>query len=132
MRAIEDLGYDTTEFSRKQASEITMFTLGERTHQGHIELTNRIAGISYEKALLRKQQARIDGVVVSYIHLDDLLKNKRAAGRQKDLIDVEKLQQIRQIQEQDKRQFSRNKVSTKPSLWQRIKQIINPKKKDSL
>ena len=124
--AIDEFGYDTTEFEKKSVNEITMFTLGERTDQGHIELTNRIAGIRYEEASLRKQQISIDGLTVSYIHYRDLLKNKQAAGRQKDLVDVKKLQQIRRIQENYAP--NENKKVSFSSLWQKLRQIITLRK----
>ena len=128
MRAIEAFGYDTTEFNKKKANEITMFTLGERTYQGHIELTNRIAGITYEEASLRKQRTLVDKITISYLHLDDLLKNKQAAGRQKDLVDVEKLQQIKQRQSREELRLSEEETPIKLSVWQRIGQILFSKK----
>lgn len=56
-----------------------------------IEVLTGASGVSFDECETRKQVVEIDGVEVSVIHRDDLLKNKRAAGRHKDLNDIEQL-----------------------------------------
>ncbi len=56
-----------------------------------IDLLNRIAGISSEEARHQTVRGRYGGVAVNFIGRDDLLRNKRATGRARDLGDVEEL-----------------------------------------
>ena len=126
--AIEEFGYDPYEYQERAIDEITMFTLGERDGKGHIELTNRIAGITFEEAFQRVQIKEVEGIMVKFFHYDDLIRSKLAASRFKDLSDVENLREIKQaetIKEQD--------AKTNPSgdsqltLWEKIKSIMFPK-----
>lgn len=56
-----------------------------------IELLTRISGLDFSEAFARRRIIDISGVPVSLIDRDDLLRNKRAAGRRKDLDDVDRL-----------------------------------------
>jgi predicted nucleotidyltransferase len=56
-----------------------------------IELINRISGLSFEEVWQRRERGRYGQVEVGFISLDDLIRNKKAAGRPKDLLDVEEL-----------------------------------------
>ena len=124
--AIEEYGFDTENLRAAKPDEITMFALGERTYQGHIELTNRIAGITFDEISQQMQHIKVDGVTVNYLHYEDLIKSKLATGRRKDLIDVEKLRQIKRaetIKEDDTSASSDSQLT----LWEKIKSIMFPK-----
>jgi len=54
-----------------------------------IEILTRIDGISFDEAFKNHRVATIDGRAVPYMGRAALLKNKLAAGRAKDLADVE-------------------------------------------
>ena len=54
-----------------------------------IEVLTRISGVSFEEAASDPLRADVDGRVVAVIGRQALLRNKRAAGRHKDLDDVE-------------------------------------------
>ena len=56
-----------------------------------IDLLNRIAGVSYAAARENVVRGRYGSVEVPFIGKQDLLLNKRATGRQRDLGDVEEL-----------------------------------------
>ncbi len=56
-----------------------------------IEILNQISGIEFAECVLRKQMADFDGLMVPVIALEDLIRNKRASGRHKDLADIEGL-----------------------------------------
>ena len=47
--AIEAFGYDTQAYQKMSLDEITLFSLGDRNQPGHIELTNRIDGITFDE-----------------------------------------------------------------------------------
>ena len=56
-----------------------------------IDVLTDISGVQFADAWPRRAEDTLEGVAVSFIGLDDLLVNKRASGRQKDLADVEEL-----------------------------------------
>lgn len=58
-----------------------------------IEVINRISGVEFAVCYARRLNVMIDGVPVQIIGRDDLIANKRAAGREKDLNDVKQLGQ---------------------------------------
>ena len=66
---------------------------------------------------------------IKYIHYDDLIVNKLAAGRRKDLVDDEKLRQVKKAEtdkeEQDNTSVTSDRLQT--SLWKRIKKAIFPR-----
>lgn len=98
IKAIEDFGYDTSTYKQMGLDDITMFSLGSRKEPGHIEVTNRIAGIKFEDAFGRVQVKELEGLLVKYIHYEDLIQNKIAAGRPRDLDDVENLKRIKNLE----------------------------------
>ena len=56
-----------------------------------IELMTTIDGVDYEGCRARAVEFDVDGLSVPVISLDDLKTNKRAAGRNKDLADLDNL-----------------------------------------
>lgn len=81
-------------------SEVTpeLFLSGERiVRMGmppiRIEVMTDISGVDFQTCYARRVIAELDGIPVNIIGLDDLRANKRAAGRHKDLDDLENLPQ---------------------------------------
>lgn len=56
-----------------------------------IDLLTSVSGLKFEDAYSRRHRANIGGVEVSIISIEDLRRNKSAAGRSKDLNDLEQL-----------------------------------------
>lgn len=56
-----------------------------------IELLTGISGVNFDECYQRRRIGELDGVPVSFISLADLKTNKQAAGRTKDLNDLEHL-----------------------------------------
>ena len=56
-----------------------------------LEILNEIDGVSFEECYRRRCRSRVGDLRVNFIALPQLLRNKRASGRQKDLADVEAL-----------------------------------------
>jgi hypothetical protein len=56
-----------------------------------IDILTSISGVDFESAWQSRVQTLLDDQPVSLLGWDELLQNKRASGRQKDLADVEKL-----------------------------------------
>jgi hypothetical protein len=56
-----------------------------------IDLLTAIDGVSFDECYTRRQRVSIGGVALDLIDVDDLKTNKRAAGRPKDLADLDAL-----------------------------------------
>jgi phage replication-related protein YjqB (UPF0714/DUF867 family) len=56
-----------------------------------IEILNWASGVDFDECYRKRIVDEVDGVEVSLIGLDQLKKNKKAAGRLKDLADLEEL-----------------------------------------
>ncbi len=57
-----------------------------------IELINTVSGLEFSASYARGVEAVLDGVSARIIAREDLLTNKRAAGREKDLNDLKHLE----------------------------------------
>lgn len=71
-------------------------TAGDRVVQlgvepNRIDLMTSISGVSFEEAWQSRVAGTVDGIEVNFIGRDALIRNKRAAGRSKDLIDIDEL-----------------------------------------
>ena len=56
-----------------------------------LEVMNSISGVSFDDCFGKRIEETIAGIRVCFIDRESLLKNKRAAGRPKDLADVDAL-----------------------------------------
>ena len=56
-----------------------------------LEVMNEISGVEFDACFGRRVVETIDGLRIAFIDRESLLQNKRAAGRAKDLADVEAL-----------------------------------------
>ena len=57
-----------------------------------IEILTGASGIEFESCYRRKKQKTLDGLKINFISKVDLIANKKASGRPKDLIDVDALE----------------------------------------
>ena len=60
-----------------------------------VDFMRSIDGVPESDLFARAVEAQLDGVRVRVISMDDLIANKRAAGRPQDLIDAEFLERVR-------------------------------------
>ena len=72
------------------AQDGTIFQIGVAPCR--IDVINKIDGVKYAEASSRAIQKTIEGVPVRIISREDLIANKRASGRTKDLADAEILE----------------------------------------
>lgn len=68
-----------------------------------VELLTDIAGVEFRSCYKNRVSAVIEGVPVTLIGLQDLLVNKRAAARDKDISDVKTLEQYHKITKRKKK-----------------------------
>jgi predicted nucleotidyltransferase len=59
-----------------------------------IEVLTKISGVSFDEALQGSKTFDLDGYRIPYIGKSALIANKKAAGRHKDLADVEELERL--------------------------------------
>ena len=57
-----------------------------------IDILTGISGVTFEEAWPRRLVATVSGIDIPFLGRGDLLTNKRAAGRPKDLADVAALE----------------------------------------
>jgi predicted nucleotidyltransferase len=60
-----------------------------------IDILTSVTGVEFEEVWTGAISAELDGLPVRFPDLESLLKNKRAAGRMKDLADVDELERVR-------------------------------------
>jgi len=87
---LKEFGFDVPELSVELLLE-----QGKIVRMGvppiRLEILNDISGVEFHECYPVRQRGRFDGVKVDIIRLADLKTNKAAAGRPKDLDDLEHL-----------------------------------------
>jgi hypothetical protein len=68
----------------------TVFQIGVAPNR--IDVLTAIDGVQFDEAWSRRSVGNYGGVAISLLSLDDLIANKRAAGRPQDLLDLAKLE----------------------------------------
>lgn len=59
-----------------------------------IDILNSISGVTFEDAYKNRLFVEVDDLSISYIGLDDLIKNKSGTARKQDLADLENLYKL--------------------------------------
>jgi len=67
-----------------------VFRIGRSPIQ--IDIINEASGIFFEDCYKRRNLIKADEIVISVISREDLIENKRAAGRHRDLADIENVE----------------------------------------
>jgi len=70
-----------------------VFQIG--TEPQRIDILSAVSGIAYEDAVMRAVPMQVDGLAIKVISLDDLIANKRASGRPKDIVDAMTLEKLK-------------------------------------
>ena len=72
-----------------------VFQIG--TAPQRIDLLSGVDGVRYEDAVKRAVEMEVDGLKLKVISIDDLILNKKASGRAKDLADAEALEKLKEV-----------------------------------
>ena len=92
---IKDFGFSSLGFKKEDfLKENLINQLGYPPLR--IDIITNIDGIDFKAAFSKKLVIEIDNLKANYIGLRELIQNKQASGREKDLIDVKTLQQKKQ------------------------------------
>lgn len=59
-----------------------------------IDILTTLPGVEFENCYMSRVQVEMEGIMVSYIDLENLKISKRASGRLQDLADIENLEQV--------------------------------------
>ena len=95
LTALKELGFDEEGITTIDSWDFTkpqLFHIGKKPYL--TDFITHISGVSYDTARQNAILANIDGLNLYIIHLNNLIENKNATGRLKDLADVEYLQKI--------------------------------------
>lgn len=91
LAALRDFGFASLDLTTED------FTLPNKVVQlgqppYRIDIVTSISGVTFQECFPTTIEADLDGVVVRFIGLEDLKRNKRSTGRLRDLSDVEELE----------------------------------------
>lgn len=93
LAALRDFGFGDTDLAPEDfLQEDQVVQLGYPPLR--IDLLTSLDGVAFEECHGRRVIVEIGGVDVPFIDLDDLRRNKRAAGRYQDLADLEALGEV--------------------------------------
>jgi predicted nucleotidyltransferase len=81
--------FDMTEEKFLDVGSADVFSFGRPPVS--IDILTRLKGVEFDDAFLRTMQFDENGLIVRFIHLNNLIEAKKASGRYKDLDDIEKL-----------------------------------------
>jgi hypothetical protein len=94
MRALHRFGAPTLNLTAEVLQKDgTIFQIGVAPRR--IDIITEASGLRFDDAFARSLSVHIDGINVHIPSIDDLILNKRASGRTKDLADAEALESLK-------------------------------------
>jgi hypothetical protein len=93
IKALEEFGYDTSEFTETDFSQPLHFRLYEK--DSYIDLLNATVGVTPDEIFSHATSFPIQGLIINVIHINQLIQNKIALNTSKDRADAEALLKIR-------------------------------------
>lgn len=81
--------FDMTEQKFLNAGEVDVFSFGRPPVS--IDIITKLKGVEFNEAFSQALTFNEEGLRIRFIHLNNLIEAKKAAGRHKDLDDLEKL-----------------------------------------
>ncbi len=94
LEAIHNFGIPTDAIPKDKFFSIAfdVFAFGKPPYA--IEIMTAVKGLDFESTYNKATWEEIDGITIKVIHLNHLIEAKKAAGRNKDLNDIENLPQV--------------------------------------
>ena len=81
----------------------TIFQIGVAPRR--IDIITSASGLQFEEAFARSLEIDVEGLRINIPSLSDLIRNKKASGRTKDLADVEVLEALRDSEQSNGERF---------------------------
>lgn len=81
--------FDMTEEKFMDTDTADVFSYGRSPVR--IDIITKLKGVDFDEAFAQAKVFDEDGLMIKFIHLSNLIQAKKAAGRHKDLDDLEKL-----------------------------------------
>ncbi len=88
-KALSEFGAPTIDINKFKKKD-NVFRMGRSPIQ--IDIITEASGIDIKDCYSRRNMMNLDGIDILVISKEDLLRNKRASGRHRDLADVESLE----------------------------------------
>ena len=92
--ALTQFGYDMTEIS---PDEMLKKKILIRQYELETDIHPFVTGVNFADVWKNKTPGQIEGIPVNFPSLDDLINMKQAAGRPKDIQDLEMLRQLKNM-----------------------------------
>ena len=90
--ALNDFGVGDGDLSEIFPDQRSLVEIGVEPVK--VQLMNFADGVAFDEAFERRNVIQVEDISITTISLDDLIANKRASGRHKDLDDVEMLERL--------------------------------------
>jgi predicted nucleotidyltransferase len=94
LAALTKFGYDMSELT---PDELLKKKILIRQYELETDIHPFVTGVTFENVWKNKKPGQIEGIPVNFPSLEDLIKMKGAAGRPKDLQDLEILQKLKDM-----------------------------------
>ena len=85
---------DFVEFSKSLNTHSVRYVVVGGYAPNRIDINTSITNVEFGDAFPRRSESTYGGVPVAYLSVADLLKNKEAVARDKDLLDVKLLRKL--------------------------------------
>ncbi len=96
LKVMEELGQDITEFKNEQSSNPRKSFFKLDSDDFTLDILPQIkAEIKFFAANQRKETVELEGTPIHFMNYFDLIEDKKATARRKDLEDIEQLKKIR-------------------------------------
>jgi len=100
LSALEHFGAPLHDLTKEDLErDDTVFQIGVAPNR--IDIITGATGLEFEQALSNSVEADIDGVMLRVLSVGDLIANKRALGRTRDLADVEMMESCQESGQQN-------------------------------
>ena len=94
LKAIKSFGFGSLNLEIEDfMSPENIIQLGNEPYR--IDLLVDVEGVEFSECFSRKTDAVLDGVIINFLALEDLITAKKKAGRLQDLADAEQLEKIK-------------------------------------
>ncbi|MCG8604505.1 hypothetical protein MJD09_05825 [bacterium] len=91
LNALDDFGFSSQDLRVEDfLNPDEVVQLGQPPNR--IDLLTEVQGVDFDNCYQRRVEEDFNGVVVKFIDLENLRKNKKAAGRHQDLADLDHLE----------------------------------------